>query len=62
MGPNVKKFNLILSKNNRVPPRHMTEHWLKFQNGLSWHSWVIVWKQLKYNQMGQFGDAGMIKS
>ena len=38
----------ILTKNNRVPPRHMTEHCLQFQNGPARRSRVIVRKQLKY--------------
>ena len=37
----------------------MTEHWLKFQNGLSMRSRVNMQKQLKYDQMGA---GGVLKS
>ena len=39
-------------------PRHMTEHWLKFQNGPARRSRVIARKQLKYYQIRQFCPLG----
>ena len=43
---------------NGVPPRHMTEHWLEFQNGPARRSRVIMRKQLKYYQIRQFALLG----
>ena len=47
-----------MSKNNSVPPKHITEHLVKFHNIPSMCSRVIVRKQLKYDKMAQFCPFG----
>ena len=51
----LEKFRCLSAggaKNSRVPPTNMTEHGLKFHNGQSMCSQVILNKRLKYNRLG----------